>query len=184
MELWKDISETNGKYQVSNIGEVRYAKTGRKISQHINEHGYCVVGLYNKEKVRTDHRKVHRLVAEAFLPNSEGKRTVNHLDGNKQNNSVDNLEWATHSENASHAVKNGLRKVSEAQRRSASENLKKNRLLAKPEKKVFLTDAMGHKAEFPSIKAAALWVGGVSSGIVLCCQGKKKTYKGFMWGYA
>lgn len=181
---WRDIPTMNGRYQVSNTGEVRNARTGHRITHYINEHGYCVVGFYNKEKGHTDHHKVHRLVAEAFIPNTEGKRTVNHIDGNKLNNNAENLEWATHKENLNHAIKSGLVVRSEKQRKAASENVKKNRLLAKPEKKVFLTDLVGHKMEFPSIRSAADWVDGVPSGITLCCQGKKKTYKGYKWGYA
>lgn len=182
-KIWRDVPGYSGKYQVSNTGEIRNNNTGKERKQYLNGNGYCIVGFYNKEKGYTVHFRVHRLVAEAFIPNPENKRTVNHKDGNKRNNCVDNLEWATHKENINHAHKTGLIVISEKQRKIASENIKKNRLHAKNEKKCFLMDLLGHKMEFPSIRAAACYVEGVSSAITLCCQGKRKTYKGFRWGY-
>lgn len=75
---------------------------------HVNKSGYvqvCVsLGNRNKKKVF----KLHRAVAETFIPNTENKPAVNHLDGNKQNNAVSNLEWATYSENMKHAYDNDL----------------------------------------------------------------------------
>lgn len=183
MENWRDIPDLDGRFQVSDTGKVRNAKTGAERKPYINEHGYCIVGFYNKEKGFTTQYRVHRLVADAFIPNPEGKRTVNHLDGNKQNNSVENLEWATHKENVIHANNIGLRVTSELQRKTASENMKKNRLHAKPERRCYLVDVIGHRMEFPSIKAAACYVDGFPGAIVRCCQGKKKSYKGFRWGY-
>ena len=183
MEQWRDVPGYNGKFQISNTGKIRNGKTGLDRKPYVNENGYCIIGFYDKEKGFSVQHRVHRLVAEAFIPNPEGKRTVNHIDGNKLNNRVENLEWATHQENLDHAHKTGLIVISEKQRKAASENIKKNRLHANPEKKCFLSDSMGHKMEFPSIRAAAHWVEGVPSAIVLCCQGKKKTYKGYKWGY-
>lgn len=180
---WRDIPGYDGKFQVSNIGEIRNKKTLLSRKSYLNKNGYCVVGFYDKKKACAVQHRVHRLVAEAFIPNPENKRTVNHIDGNKQNNRVENLEWATHKENLNHAHKTGLIIISEKQRKAASKNIMKNRLNAKLERKCFLIDVMGHKMEFPSIKAAAHYVEGVSSAIVLCCQGKKKTYKGYTWGY-
>jgi hypothetical protein len=183
MERWRDIPSLNGKFEASVTGLIRNKKSGKYREPYINENGYLCVGIYDSEKGQSVQHRVHRLVAEAFIPNPDGKRTVNHIDGNKLNNNVENLEWATHSENLEHARRTGLKPTTDKQRRAASENLKINRLKAHPWKRCYLIDLCGHKMEFPSIKSAAIYVDGCPSAIVLCCQCKKKTYKGFRWGY-
>lgn len=120
MEIWKDIKGFEGKYQVSNLGRVRCVgydnviTTARSqytrnvspkiINGQINNFGYRCVELRKGNRFQ-----IHRLVAEAFISNPENKRTVNHKDGNKLNNSVCNLEWATYSENIQHAYDTGLK---------------------------------------------------------------------------
>jgi hypothetical protein len=182
-QVWVDIPSLGGKYEASVTGLIRNKRTREYRKPYINDNGYFIVGIYDSAKKGTIHYRVHRLVAEAFIPNPAGKRTVNHIDGNKLNNRVENLEWATHGENLDHARKTGLMVTTEKQRNAGRENLKKNRLHAHPEKRCFLEDSMGHRMEFHSIKAGAIYVEGCSSAICLCCQGKKKTYKGFRWGY-
>jgi hypothetical protein len=112
-EIWKDIVDYEGLYQVSNLGRVKSLKRYRKgragsptlvkeriLIQHLNPNGYlCVVLQNNSEKLCT----VHRLLAIAFLPNPENKPTVNHKNGIRQDNRLDNIEWATYSENMYHA---------------------------------------------------------------------------------
>lgn len=107
MEIWKDIPGTNGEYKISNYGKVMTAKTGRILSPAIDMCGYERVCLFKMDRHR--RYKVHRLVAITFIPNPNGKEQVNHKDGNKRNNSVDNLEWVTHKENMRHAKATGLR---------------------------------------------------------------------------
>ena len=183
-EEWRDIKATDGIHQISNMGTIRNKKTKNKLNPYVNESGYLIVGLYNKTKKRTVHYRVHRLVAEAFLDNPNKKRTVNHIDGNKQNNCLTNLECETHSENIRHAFDMGLMVITENQRKAASKNIKKNRLLADSRKRCFLISSNGEKIEFSSIKEGAMWINGVSSAISQCCKGKKATYKGYKWGYA
>lgn len=110
-EIWRDVKGYEGLYAVSDIGRVKslnYRCTGREwfLSQGIAKIGYPVVVLC-KDKIQKMHY-VHRLVAEAFLNNPLNKPEVNHIDGNKENNTVGNLEWVTYSENQRHACKTGL----------------------------------------------------------------------------
>lgn len=110
MEIWKDIKGYEGYYQVSNLGNVRsldrfdgvHDRKGTKIKPNLKQNGYLQVGLrkHNKRK----WFGVHRLVATYFLRNPNNKPQVNHIDCNKQNNNVSNLEWVTGKENQEHAV--------------------------------------------------------------------------------
>lgn len=115
MEYWKRIPGTP--YEISSLGRVKtlerivHCATERHIPEKILSlrlhNGYVGVGLRIGGK--TVYRTVHRLVAKAFIPNPNGYKCVNHIDGNKQNNSVDNLEWCNHSQNLQHAYNNGLK---------------------------------------------------------------------------
>lgn len=107
MEMWKIIDGYNGKYLISNNGQVKNARSGRILKQEVNHCGYARAHLCNFADRRM--RFVHRLVAEAFIPNPENKTQVNHIDGNKLNNNVENLEWSTPLENVKHSWENGLR---------------------------------------------------------------------------
>lgn len=93
---------------VSEDGTVMSKRTGKVFKQRVNEFGYVQVSVPNGEKGKTVKRKVHRLVAQTYIPNPENKREVNHIDGDKTNNHVSNLEWATSQENKQHAWENGL----------------------------------------------------------------------------
>lgn len=119
MEIWADINGYEGLYQVSNLGRIkslaRYQDnhgTKQWIEERIKNtrpknNGYLIVDLYKNGEGKTKH--VHRLVAETFIGNDENKTTVNHIDGNKSNNVVSNLEWATPSEQNKHYYKNKLK---------------------------------------------------------------------------
>lgn len=104
-EVWKDIPEYNGDYQVSNLGRVRSLKTksGAILKCGPNATGYPAVSLLLRGVQSTYY--VHRLVAKAFIKNPENKPQVNHKDSNKTNNKASNLEWSTASENVSHFYK-------------------------------------------------------------------------------
>ena len=102
-EIWKDIKGYEGLYQVSNLGRVKRVTTNRilKSSKHVS--GYLMVNLC-KNSV-TSHQRIHRLVAQAFIPNPENKPDVNHIDEDKTNNMVSNLEWSTKKENCNHGTR-------------------------------------------------------------------------------
>lgn len=110
-EQWKPIQEFNGEYEVSNLGRVRsmkryYGVIGRIMPQTIQRKGYYAVTFWMNNKAYC--RKVHRLVIEAFTPNPDRLPCINHIDGNKLNNYVSNLEWCTYQANMQHAVRTGL----------------------------------------------------------------------------
>ncbi len=111
-ELWKDVIDYEGLYKVSNIGRVRSVeryvkqhrgqqlKKGKILKLGIDRGGYVTVKLSKDNKGRRP--TVHRLVSQAFITNPDNKPEVNHIDGNKSNNHVYNLEWCTRSENMKH----------------------------------------------------------------------------------
>lgn len=100
MEKWVDIQGTNGKYQVSNFGRVR--SVSRVLKLWHNKLGYALVSI-RREGHKGRSCLVHRLVAEAFITNPDGKPFINHKDSNPSNNEVSNLEWCTPMENYVHA---------------------------------------------------------------------------------
>lgn len=114
-EIWKDVQGYEGQYQVSNLGRVKSLKrkldNGRSVSEKIlnssskkkTQDGYLMVALAGRTF------RVNRLVATAFIPNPDNKSVVNHIDGNKENNKADNLEWTTVSENMLHAYRFGIK---------------------------------------------------------------------------
>ena len=117
-EIWKDIVDYEGVYQISNLGKVkslyrlRQCSKGafrvipeRVLKSKISRGGYETVHLRTGKE---SWPSVHRLVASAFIPNLENKPTVNHIDGIKLNNNLTNLEWATESEQMIHAISTGL----------------------------------------------------------------------------
>ena len=105
-EIWKEIKELDGYYEVSNFGRIRNKKTLHIKSIDFDGH-YCKFGYdytFNKIRKRGWYR-VHKAVAQAFISNDENKPTINHKDGNKKNNNINNLEWATYKEQMEHSTK-------------------------------------------------------------------------------
>lgn len=131
-EEWRPIQGYEGIYEVSNLGNIRsldrYINTmnngtlctrfckGRLLKIDYDKDGYARINLHFKQDKRFG---VHRLVASAFIPNPANKPTVNHINGNKFDNRVENLEWATYQEQNDHAVSIGLRNSSTYSDRSA-----------------------------------------------------------------
>lgn len=119
-EMWKGVVGFENYYQVSNIGRVRsldrtiigknnstYKRKGRILKFKTDRDGYYALGLHSDGRIK--HTTVHRLVAQAYIPNPENKNTVNHEDGDKTNNNVNNLSWMTMCENNQHAYRTGLK---------------------------------------------------------------------------
>lgn len=110
-EIWKDIQDYDI-YEVSNLGNVRNKITNKQLYYSNSNNGYLRVGLFKEHKRKMF--AIHRLVAEAFIPNIHNKPCINHKDCDKKNNCVDNLEWCTYKENNSYKNHNLKRKLSSA----------------------------------------------------------------------
>jgi len=112
-EIWKDVVGYEGHYQVSNLGNVRSLKrnNSKLLKARLNHNNYCIVRLYKDNDWR--QFRVHRLMAMAFISNPLNKPQVNHINGVKTDNRLENLEWCTNSENQIHAYANGLNVMTE-----------------------------------------------------------------------
>lgn len=173
IEEWRDIPGYEGRYQASNLGRIRslprvidrrsntpYRLPGRILRPRLSHKGYLLVGLSTESKVK--NLSVHRLVAQAFLPNTEGFPEVNHINGNKKDNRAANLEWVTTKENVAHsiAVLGNRRDV--------------------PRYAVICLDT---GRVYASAKDAAKDVDGLPRAIRNVCHGKKKRHRGLRWAY-
>jgi hypothetical protein len=160
-EEWRDVAEAPG-YKVSNLGNV-LGKRGTPLTLITNQFGYKVVSPLVNGKTST--RQVHRLVAIAFIPNPDALPLVSHIDGDRLNNRVSNLEWVTPKQNAERAVN----RAEESTRRS---------------RKVVQTFPDGHTETWGSMKEAAGEVGVTASTIGLWCSGRAADPRGHGWEFA
>ena len=170
-EIWKyvDIDKT---YKVSNKGSIYEEPRGIIMEPYILNSGYAKVYL---RKPISEDRLVHRLVAEAFIPNEENKEQVNHIDGNKLNNSVDNLEWTTASENVNHNKVLGILDTHTARAELNKVQSKAVNQLDIETGKVIAT--------YNTIREASKETGSQDGKITMVCQGKRKSHNGYSWEY-
>lgn len=159
-EVWKQIKGLEGKYEISNLGRVKSVarieirKDGRKrpVKEKIRKSTVFNNGYYGVSTNRLAGTfLIHRLIAEAFIPNPESKQTVNHKNGIKTDNRIENLEWATYGENNKHAYEKGLKKYTSKMRSNAKNLMTKNR---KDSSKLVLNTNTG--IFYNSIKEAAI----------------------------
>lgn len=169
IETWKQVSAN---YSVSTLGQVRNDKTGRLLRPVLMSNGYRAVKIPYKGKVLM--HTVHRLVAENFLPVDPARLHVNHIDGDKQNNRLENLEWCTQAENNMHAFRSGLNKS------TLTSVERMNSATRKPVEQLCLRtgDVL---ARFPSCMEARR-VTGITS-IHDCISGRQSTAGGYGWRY-
>ena len=169
-EIWKDIAGYEGKYMVSSLGRVKslnYRHTGREqmLEPGKNSRGYLTVALCKNGKQKT--RCVHRLVAQAFIPNPGNLPDVNHKDENKENNRVYNLEWCDRKYNINYGTHN--------------ERMAKNMTGPKKAKPVLCVET---GVVYPSAMEAERQTEAHNTHIISCCCGKRKTTGGYHWKYA
>lgn len=183
-EVWKDVVGFEGLYQVSNKGNIYsverrdsrgYRCGGRMLTPAYNSRGYLNVNLSKNGKSKT--KKVHRLVAETFIPNPKGFLEINHKDENKSNNRVENLEWCTREYNNTYGTRI---------ERTVQKQLKKVRAV---------NNETGEVVTFNSVKEAGYKGHHHCGAISMACRGVYKgragkligddgcTYKGFRWSY-
>lgn len=164
-EIWRDIEGYEGLYQISNKGRVKSLKCGKEriLRPLINTSGYYSIILCN-DGVNKQFR-IHRLVAQTFIPNLYNKPQVNHLDENKKNNCVDNLEWATAKENINHGTRN--ERAGYSRSKPILQYLKSGEFIR----------------EWQSSAEVERVLGIHNTNIISCCKGKRKYAGSFIWRY-
>lgn len=191
-EIFIDISGYEGLYQVSNLGRIKrldkiltindYKKNriynrkekGAIIKPFLDNNGYLTVTLSKEGKCNS--RKIHRLVAEMFISNPKKLPQVNHKDGNKYNNKVENLEWCSCKENILHAWKNGLTTVNKNAKKIGKERNRKRKIKQYDIKDNFIK-------EWESAAEAGRQLNILRQTISNACRGKQKTAGGYVWRY-
>ena len=169
MEIWKPVP-SNPNYEVSNMGRVKSLFTGKVMKPTKEKNGYVKVSQAPKQV------SVHRLVAEAFIEKIPGKTCVNHKNGIKTDNRVENLEWCTQSENIKHAY-DSLGFIPHW--RGKTGKLSRN---SKPVVAVCLQSGAMWNFDSGS-DAIRCGIAKDSSGIASCCNGKLKKHNGYVWSY-
>lgn len=167
-EIWKDIPNFEGRYMVSNLGQVKSMKYRHhnkvQILKQEKNHGYKRVCLFTKDGKR-HHFRVHRLVAITFIPNPNNYKEINHKDENLTNNHVDNLEWCNHAYNINYGTRTERAKIN----------------MMKP---ILQFDKNNNFIKrYNSISEAAKLFGYDTSNIICCAKGRISTAYGYKWKY-
>lgn len=183
-EIWKDIEGFEGLYQVSNLGRVKALKrsfvigNGGIVKHEENilkerkyKSGYCYVGLYKNGKEKKF--KIHRLVAQAFIPNPENKPEIDHVNTVRDDNRVENLRWCTRKENFANPITHERRKINI----EILHSLKYKPVLQYSKEGILV-------ARYDSATHAARLNGFSQQNISHCCLGKRKSASGFIWCFA
>lgn len=176
MELWKDVKEYKGLYQVSNLGNIKSLDKkdslgrkvkGKKMKPIKRKDGYLDITLHKDGKGK--HFLLHRLIAEAFIENKNNSNEINHIDENKTNNKVENLEWCNRSYNINYGLANKSRRIT---------------LLNKRGKKIIQYDKSGNMIKiYPSLMQVVRELNLNRSHLSQACNGKRKTCGGYYWKY-
>ena len=179
-EIWKDIVNYETLYQVSNYGNIKSYHKNHIDKQPIilkpilSTSGYYKITLHKNNKSKTHY--IHRIVAEAFIPNPHHLPQVNHIDGIKTHNNITNLEWVSEQDNTLHAINMGLRPTHPP--------VKKGNNAPGCHRIIQYTTNMTKIKEWASIKDAAKHLGANPNSISKCLSGKAKTLYGYIWKYA
>ena len=189
-EIWKDIKDYEGLYQVSNLGRVKRLEWKRFslgkwqtmkekiLKQTISTTGYWHISL-NKNGSHNTY-KVHRLVARAFIPNPDDLPCINHKDNNPLNNKVENLEWCTYKYNNNYKDHNKKLSQSRLGKKASDETRQK---LRDSNPKMVSVQCIETEIIYKSINEASRKTGVDASAIGKVCKGKYKTAGGFHWKY-
>mgnify|MGYP001625076177 CR=1 FL=1 len=159
---WREVKEYSN-YEVNQLGEIRHKKRQKILKPRSNNGGYQYVNF--KINGKNTNFAVHRIVANAFIPNPNGYTEVNHKDYNKKNNCVDNLEWVSSSQNKQHSY---LKQENKKSRGKAVNQYTKEGIFLKT---------------FDSVSDAAKELGCCIAAISNCCLGRTKTSQGFRWSF-
>ena len=186
VEEFRDISGYESLYQVSNFGRIKSLErmvghnygglkkhTERFLKSTSSYHGYLYINITNG--ISSKRFYIHRLVASTFLTNPENKSQVNHIDGNRSNNKITNLEWVTHLENQRYSWEKLNRKPNRKGKigRENNYNSRKVQQFTQSGKLIKTWECMRDAGR----------AGFNNSCIFDCCKGKQKTHKGFIWKY-
>jgi len=178
--MWKQVSGYENVYEINEFGDLRRCGCEKLIKKLNRKDGYLQYVL-SKDGIRKS-RKIHRLVADAFVENPNNYNVVNHIDGNKTNNYYKNLEWCTYSHNNTHAWENNLNHNTEKQRNSAKESVKHAQIVAwEKRKKRVICNETG--AVYNSIKECANELNLQNSKISDVCKGKRNHTGGLTFSY-
>lgn len=182
--MWRDVKGYEGIYVINEAGDVKRVDTEKILSPAVSTAGYLVVSLWKENKGTL--KTIHRLLAECFIYNDDPlqKRTVNHIDGNKTNNRLENLEWVSYSQNNKHAYDTGLKIVTEAVRNNGRNHALNNAGNSYRSIPIVQIDEFGNELrEFSSIKQAAAELGCNRSGIYRVLKGRVNTIKNMRFKY-